>query len=181
MLLCSIQGIIKSLLVTCLSWAHSVTKDGRLLHQRPSLIWSDCFCLHGLITTFWKSQRSSNCSPWFFVFFSLLLILFSCFYSLNAWMAKAERMPEACGPPTGNEQVTEATASSSKLFGCSCVHRWLPLAYREELYHVLRLTGPLVSSLTISTLSYASPTAYCKNMNFARDRYLLFVVKLWLL
>lgn len=37
-----------------------------------------------------------------------------------------------------------AAGGSSKLFRCACV-RWLPLAYREELYHVLRLMGPLVS------------------------------------
>lgn len=34
---------------------------------------------------------------------------------------------------------------SSKLFWCACMNRWITLAYREELYHVLRLTGPLVS------------------------------------
>lgn len=34
---------------------------------------------------------------------------------------------------------------SSKLFWCTCMNRWIPLAYREELYHVLKLTGPLVS------------------------------------
>lgn len=39
-----------------------------------------------------------------------------------------------------------ATLASSKLFRCECVRRWLPPAYREELYHVLRLTGPLVSA-----------------------------------
>lgn len=38
-----------------------------------------------------------------------------------------------------------AAGGSSKLFRCVCVRRWLSLAYREELYHVLRLTGPLVS------------------------------------
>lgn len=38
-----------------------------------------------------------------------------------------------------------ATLASSKLFWCECMRRWLPPAYREELYHVLRLTGPLVS------------------------------------
>lgn len=42
----------------------------------------------------------------------------------------------------GDETVAEV---SSKLFRCACVRRWLPLAYREELYHILRLTGPLVS------------------------------------
>lgn len=35
--------------------------------------------------------------------------------------------------------------ASSKLFWCACMTRWLPLAYREELYHVLQLIGPLVS------------------------------------
>lgn len=63
-------------------------------------------------------------------------------------------MPEARGPLAGNEQVTEVTASSAKLFGCSCLHRWLPPAYREELYHVLRLTGPLVSFLSMLTFNY---------------------------
>lgn len=38
-----------------------------------------------------------------------------------------------------------AAGGSYKLFRCACVRRWLPLAYREELHHVLRLTGPLVS------------------------------------
>lgn len=38
-----------------------------------------------------------------------------------------------------------AAGGSSKLFRCACVRRWLPPAYGEELCHVLRLTGPLVS------------------------------------
>lgn len=38
-----------------------------------------------------------------------------------------------------------AAGGSSTLFRCACVRRWLPPAYREELCHVLRLTGPLVS------------------------------------
>lgn len=42
----------------------------------------------------------------------------------------------------GDEAVA---AVSSKLFRCACFRRWLPLAYREELYHILRFTGPLVS------------------------------------
>lgn len=50
-LLYSIQGIIKSLLVTCLSWAPSVTEGSRSLNQCSSTIWFDCFCLHGLITS----------------------------------------------------------------------------------------------------------------------------------
>ncbi|KAA0720306.1 Multidrug and toxin extrusion protein 1 [Triplophysa tibetana] len=82
-------------------------------------------------------------------------------------MAKAERMLEACGPPTGNEQVTEATAASSKLFGCSCVHRWLPLAYREELYHVLHLTGPLLVSRILNFLLPFVITIYCGHLGNA--------------
>uniref|UniRef100_A0A8K9V8N4 Multidrug and toxin extrusion protein n=1 Tax=Oncorhynchus mykiss TaxID=8022 RepID=A0A8K9V8N4_ONCMY len=42
---------------------------------------------------------------------------------------------------TGEEPA--GTVVSSRLFRCVCVRRWIPLAYREELYHVLRLTGPL--------------------------------------
>lgn len=45
-----------------------------------------------------------------------------------------------------------AAGGSSKLFRCACVRRWLPLAYREELYHVLRLTGPLLLSRILNYL-----------------------------
>lgn len=45
----------------------------------------------------------------------------------------------------GVEGDEEAVAVSSKLFRCACIRRCLPLAYREELYQVLKLTGPLVS------------------------------------
>lgn len=45
----------------------------------------------------------------------------------------------------GVEGDEAAAAVSSKLFWCACVTRWLPLVYREELYQVLWLTGPLVS------------------------------------
>ncbi|KAI5620173.1 solute carrier family 47 (multidrug and toxin extrusion), member 1 isoform X1 [Silurus asotus] len=51
---------------------------------------------------------------------------------------------EAASPLAGTAQVTEATAASSRVFGCSFVRHWVPLAYREELYQVLRLTGPLL-------------------------------------
>lgn len=45
----------------------------------------------------------------------------------------------------GVEGDEGAGAVSSKLFRSACVRRWLPLVYREELYQVLKLTGPLVS------------------------------------
>lgn len=157
-LLYSILGIIKSLLVTCLSWAPSVTKGSRLLDQCLSAIWFDCFCLHGLIRkSLEKSLLQRGCLiPILLLLFSLahsLFILFSYFLALNGWMDKAG-MPEACEPLASHEQITEATALSSKLFRCSCVRRWVPLAYREELYHVLRLSGPLVSPLFVPCLSH---------------------------
>lgn len=34
--------------------------------------------------------------------------------------------------------------SSDKLFCCRWVRHRVPLAHREELYHILRMTGPLV-------------------------------------
>ncbi|XP_062261536.1 multidrug and toxin extrusion protein 1 [Platichthys flesus] len=47
----------------------------------------------------------------------------------------------------------EATAAaSSKLCQLACVRRWLPLAYRVELYHLLQLTGPLLLSRILSFL-----------------------------
>ncbi|KAL7844560.1 hypothetical protein SRHO_G00230990 [Serrasalmus rhombeus] len=59
---------------------------------------------------------------------------------------------EAASPLTGSGQVTEATAPSSRVFRCAFVQRWVPLAYREELYQVLRLTGPLLFSRILSFL-----------------------------
>lgn len=44
---------------------------------------------------------------------------------------------------SGEEVVTGA---KSKLLECACLKRWLPPIYREELYHILRLAGPLVSA-----------------------------------
>ncbi|XP_068186549.1 multidrug and toxin extrusion protein 1 [Antennarius striatus] len=46
----------------------------------------------------------------------------------------------------GIETEEAVGAGSSKLFWCSCIKRWLPLVYREELYHLLRLSGPLLLS-----------------------------------
>uniref|UniRef100_A0A8C7LUY6 Multidrug and toxin extrusion protein n=1 Tax=Oncorhynchus mykiss TaxID=8022 RepID=A0A8C7LUY6_ONCMY len=53
---------------------------------------------------------------------------------------------------TGEEPA--GTVVSSRLFRCVCVRRWIPLAYREELYHVLRLTGPLVINVTTTSTGY---------------------------
>ncbi|XP_067279593.1 multidrug and toxin extrusion protein 1 [Pseudorasbora parva] len=76
-------------------------------------------------------------------------------------------MPEACGPLASTEQISEATAPSSKLFRCSCVRRWVPLAYREELYHVLRLTGPLLVSRILNFLLPFVITIFCGHLGNA--------------
>uniref|UniRef100_A0A673AAE2 Multidrug and toxin extrusion protein n=1 Tax=Sphaeramia orbicularis TaxID=375764 RepID=A0A673AAE2_9TELE len=55
----------------------------------------------------------------------------------------------------------------SKLFRCACVRRWLPLAYREELYHVLRLTGPLVSRGKLNFLLPFVITIFCGHIGNA--------------
>ncbi|XP_017348922.1 multidrug and toxin extrusion protein 1 [Ictalurus punctatus] len=59
---------------------------------------------------------------------------------------------EAASPLAGTGQVTEATAPSSRVFRCGFVRHWVPLAYREELYQVLRLTGPLLVTRILNFL-----------------------------
>uniref|UniRef100_A0A3P9JGL2 Multidrug and toxin extrusion protein n=1 Tax=Oryzias latipes TaxID=8090 RepID=A0A3P9JGL2_ORYLA len=61
----------------------------------------------------------------------------------------------------GDEEVT---AASSKLFQCACVKRWLPPAYREELYHILRLAGPLLLSRILNFFIPFVVTIYCGHM-----------------
>ncbi|KAG8008606.1 Multidrug and toxin extrusion protein 1 [Nibea albiflora] len=53
----------------------------------------------------------------------------------------------------------DEAAVSSKLFRSACIRRWLPLAYREELYHVLRLTGPLTMNVTTSAAGHGLAVA----------------------
>uniref|UniRef100_A0A672HLJ2 Multidrug and toxin extrusion protein n=1 Tax=Salarias fasciatus TaxID=181472 RepID=A0A672HLJ2_SALFA len=69
--------------------------------------------------------------------------------------------PEPAQPLQGAEPDEEARAASSKLTQCACLRRWLPLAYREELYHVLRLTGPLVLSRILNFLLPFVVTIFC--------------------
>ncbi|KAM9846557.1 multidrug and toxin extrusion protein 1 [Aulostomus maculatus] len=89
--------------------------------------------------------------------------------------------PEPADPSTGVRPVAgvavvstpvlegdeEATAVSSKLFPCACVRRWLPLVYREELYQVLRLTGPLLLSRILNFLLPFVITIFCGHIGNA--------------
>ncbi|XP_026225704.1 multidrug and toxin extrusion protein 1 isoform X2 [Anabas testudineus] len=56
---------------------------------------------------------------------------------------------------------------SSKLFWCACMTRWLPLAYREELYHVLQLIGPLLLSRILNFLMSFVTTIFCGHIGNA--------------
>uniref|UniRef100_A0A3P9PM68 Multidrug and toxin extrusion protein n=1 Tax=Poecilia reticulata TaxID=8081 RepID=A0A3P9PM68_POERE len=69
--------------------------------------------------------------------------------------------------PLLNTPQDTFTTSLSKLFWCACVKRWLPLAYREELYHVLRLTGPLLLSRILNFLLPFVITIFCGHIGNA--------------
>ncbi|XP_036418033.1 multidrug and toxin extrusion protein 1-like isoform X2 [Colossoma macropomum] len=50
---------------------------------------------------------------------------------------------------------------SSRLFCCGWLKRFLPLTYREELYHILCMTGPLVASRILNYLLPFVITMFC--------------------
>uniref|UniRef100_A0A8B9J9I5 Multidrug and toxin extrusion protein n=1 Tax=Astyanax mexicanus TaxID=7994 RepID=A0A8B9J9I5_ASTMX len=54
-----------------------------------------------------------------------------------------------------------STEPSAKLFCCGCVRRYLPLVYREEIYHILRMTGPLVAFRILNYLLPFVITMFC--------------------
>uniref|UniRef100_A0A669D8E2 Multidrug and toxin extrusion protein n=1 Tax=Oreochromis niloticus TaxID=8128 RepID=A0A669D8E2_ORENI len=67
------------------------------------------------------------------------------------------------------EPVEDEGASwvRSKLFECGCMKRLLPQAYREELYQVLRLTGPLLLSRILHFLLSFVITIFCGHISNA--------------
>ncbi|KAK5887490.1 hypothetical protein CesoFtcFv8_016089 [Champsocephalus esox] len=81
--------------------------------------------------------------------------------------------PDPPDPPPGTGPVAgvsvgrisgaeeDEAAVSSKLFRCARVRRWVPLVYREELYQVLRLTGPLLLSRILNFLLPFVNTIFC--------------------
>ncbi|XP_043975569.1 multidrug and toxin extrusion protein 1-like [Gambusia affinis] len=52
-------------------------------------------------------------------------------------------------------------ASSDRLFCCSWLRRRVPSPHREELYHILRMTGPLLLSRILSYLLPFVVTMFC--------------------
>ncbi|XP_056263714.1 multidrug and toxin extrusion protein 1-like isoform X3 [Pseudoliparis swirei] len=81
--------------------------------------------------------------------------------------------PSAPGAGLADDEVPVSTAAraegavSSKLFRCACVRRWLPLAYREELYHVVLLTWPLLLSRILNFLQQFVISVFCGHIGNA--------------
>ncbi|XP_056263668.1 multidrug and toxin extrusion protein 1-like isoform X2 [Pseudoliparis swirei] len=81
--------------------------------------------------------------------------------------------PSPPGAGLADDEVPVATAAraegavSSKLFRCACVRRWLPLAYREELYHVVLLTWPVLLSRMLNFLQQFVIGVFCGHIGNA--------------
>uniref|UniRef100_A0A3B4XEF4 Multidrug and toxin extrusion protein n=1 Tax=Seriola lalandi dorsalis TaxID=1841481 RepID=A0A3B4XEF4_SERLL len=58
-------------------------------------------------------------------------------------------------------RAIDMEASSDKLFCCRWVRNKVPLAHREELYHILRMTGPLLLSRILNYLLPFVVTMFC--------------------
>lgn len=70
-----------------------------------------------------------------------------------------EAAGEASAALGGKEE--EETTKAQKVFLCSCLRRWIPPQYREELHHLLQLTGPLVLSRILYFLLPFVTTIFC--------------------
>lgn len=58
--------------------------------------------------------------------------------------------------PTLESLVAAMEGSSDKIFRCRSVRRNVPAAHREELYHILKMTGPLVRTDSLFTFPLLS-------------------------
>ncbi|XP_056229103.1 multidrug and toxin extrusion protein 1-like [Seriola aureovittata] len=65
------------------------------------------------------------------------------------------------GPALASYRAIDMEASSDKLFCCRWVRNKVPLAHREELYHILRMTGPLLLSRILNYLLPFVVTMFC--------------------
>ncbi|KAM9733980.1 multidrug and toxin extrusion protein 1-like [Menidia menidia] len=74
-------------------------------------------------------------------------------------------MTERMVAPQDTSGLTSAGAhmelSSDKLFRCRWVRNKVPVAHREELYHILRMTGPLLLSRILHYLLPFVVTMFC--------------------
>uniref|UniRef100_I3K5Y8 Multidrug and toxin extrusion protein n=1 Tax=Oreochromis niloticus TaxID=8128 RepID=I3K5Y8_ORENI len=69
-----------------------------------------------------------------------------------------DRMDASVEKPSG---PADMEVSSDKLFCCRGVRNKVPLTYREELYHILRMTGPLLLSRILNYMLPFVVTMFC--------------------
>uniref|UniRef100_A0A8C5G3R3 Multidrug and toxin extrusion protein n=1 Tax=Gouania willdenowi TaxID=441366 RepID=A0A8C5G3R3_GOUWI len=65
------------------------------------------------------------------------------------------------GPVCWRPNIEDMKRSSDKLFCCRWVRHRVPAAHREELYHILRMTGPLLLSRILNYLLPFVVTMFC--------------------
>uniref|UniRef100_A0A8C5DXZ2 Multidrug and toxin extrusion protein n=1 Tax=Gouania willdenowi TaxID=441366 RepID=A0A8C5DXZ2_GOUWI len=65
------------------------------------------------------------------------------------------------GPVCWHPNIEDMKRSSDKLFCCRWVRHRVPAAHREELYHILRMTGPLLLSRILNYLLPFVVTMFC--------------------
>lgn len=59
-------------------------------------------------------------------------------------MKSVSKEPSYLAEASVGKKPADMESSSDRFFCCSWVRRRVPLAYREELYHIMKMTGPLV-------------------------------------
>ncbi|XP_068584525.1 multidrug and toxin extrusion protein 1-like [Cebidichthys violaceus] len=72
-----------------------------------------------------------------------------------------ERANAALEKPALVSGPADMEGSSDKLFCCRWLRHRVPLAHREELYHILRMTGPLLLSRILNYLLPFVVTMFC--------------------
>uniref|UniRef100_A0A674ESP5 Multidrug and toxin extrusion protein n=1 Tax=Salmo trutta TaxID=8032 RepID=A0A674ESP5_SALTR len=75
--------------------------------------------------------------------------------------------PTLASGPTSNSNLPIMEESSDKLFCCRWVRHRIPLAHREEFYHILRMTGPLLLSRILNYLLPFVITMFCGRLGNA--------------
>uniref|UniRef100_A0A3Q3MHP8 Multidrug and toxin extrusion protein n=1 Tax=Mastacembelus armatus TaxID=205130 RepID=A0A3Q3MHP8_9TELE len=63
--------------------------------------------------------------------------------------------------PVLASQAADMEGSSNKIFCCMWLRNKIPLSHREELYHILRMTGPLLLSRILNYLLPFVVTMFC--------------------
>lgn len=68
---------------------------------------------------------------------------------LQRWVISQRRDTSLQQPVSHCSSSTDMEVSSDRLFFCQWVRHRVPLAAREELYHIMRMTGPVVSIILL--------------------------------